>query len=157
MSVQFTSADRVGGIGGYIGGISTLLGLGNGLWNNNNNCNTGRFVTEDEARMLQCISQKDAEIAHLQADQASEVKMTEVYRQAHNEIVALRDKVDRMKDEQYEINKNQAVWNGATTSAMGCMSSQIAQLYSLTQLKIPNASICPGWDDTSTPTPTTTA
>ena len=31
MSVNFTAADRVGGIGGYIGGISTLLGLmGNG-------------------------------------------------------------------------------------------------------------------------------
>lgn len=29
MSLNFTAADRVGGIGGYIGGIATLLGLAN--------------------------------------------------------------------------------------------------------------------------------
>lgn len=30
MALNFMAADRVGGIGGYIGGISTLLGMANG-------------------------------------------------------------------------------------------------------------------------------
>ena len=40
MSLNFTAADRVGGIGGYIGGITALLGLANGgvLNSNNGNC-----------------------------------------------------------------------------------------------------------------------
>lgn len=145
MSVNFTAADRVGGIGGYIGGISTLLGMTGGILGGNNN-----YVTKEEAEMMMTLGQKDSEIALLKADQASEIKMTEVYRQAHDEIVALRDKVEAMKDRQYEINKDQAVWNGVTTGTMTCMGNQIAQLYSLTALKIPNASVCPGWDTANT-------
>jgi hypothetical protein len=39
----------------------------------------------------------------------------------------------------------QAVYNATQTAAMNCMGGQIAQLYALTKLVIPNGSICPGW------------
>ena len=61
MALNFTAADRVGGIGGYIGGITSLLGmLGNGNpLAVNGNCEGDHTVTRDDA-------DKDAKIAELQ-------------------------------------------------------------------------------------------
>ena len=30
-------------------------------------------------------------------------------------------------------------------STIGCIQAQVAQLYGLTKLVVPNASVCPGW------------
>ena len=51
------------------------------------------------------------------------------------------------KDAQNGINLQQAVYNGTNTAALNCLQGQVAQLYSLTALRIPNTSICPGWGD----------
>ena len=40
---------------------------------------------------------------------------------------------------------NQAVWNATQEGALRCQAQQIAQLYSLTQLVVPNAHVAPGW------------
>ena len=51
----------------------------------------------------------------------------------------------------------QAVYNATNTAALTCMQGQIAQLYSLTKLVVPNGSVCPGWGEvTTTITPATT-
>ena len=51
----------------------------------------------------------------------------------------------------------QAVWNATQTANIGCMQNQIAQLFGLTKLVVPNASVCPGWGNvTVTPSTTTT-
>ena len=70
----------------------------------------------------------------------------------------LRDYVDgRLNGIEAEIC-NQRTYNATNTAAMNCMSGQIAQLYSLTKLVVPNGSICPGWGDvTVSVTPATTA
>jgi hypothetical protein len=60
-----------------------------------------------------------------------------------------------MKDEQNAINMQQAVYNGTNTAALNCLQGQVAQLYSLTKLIVPNGSICPGWGNV-TITPATT-
>ena len=62
MSLNFPAADRVGGIGGYIGGITALLGLANGgvLNSNNGNCEGDHAVNRYEAG-------QSAEIAALKA------------------------------------------------------------------------------------------
>ena len=51
----------------------------------------------------------------------------------------------------------QAVWNAPQTANIGCMQNQIAQLFGLTKLVVPNTSVCPGWGNvTVTPSATTT-
>jgi hypothetical protein len=67
----------------------------------------------------------------------------------------LNTKINAMKDEQTVVNTQQAVYNGVNTATLNCMQGQIAQLYSLTKLIVPNGSICPGWGNV-TVTPATT-
>ena len=61
----------------------------------------------------------------------------------------------------YELAQEQKIadlQSQTKPSVIGCMQGQIAQLYSLTKLVVPNASVCPGWGNvTITPatTPTT--
>ena len=51
----------------------------------------------------------------------------------------------------------QAVWNATQTATINCMQGQIAQLFGLTKLVVPNTSVCPGWGNvTITPSTTTT-
>jgi hypothetical protein len=52
------------------------------------------------------------------------------------------------------------VYNATLNSTFSGISGQIAQLYGLTKLVIPNGSVCPGWGDVTvsiTPAPTTGA
>lgn len=139
----FTTADRVGGIGGYIGGISTLLGA---IHPNGMMCGT-QYVTKEEADLQHQLSAKDSEIALLKADQASEIKMTEVYRQAHDEIVALREKVDANQKEQYGINTAQAVINAQVASNIAVDQNNIAAIQKtldgITKTIIPIGNVCP--------------
>ena len=60
------------------------------------------------------------------------------------------------KEEQYGVNLQQAVYNGTNTAAVACIRDQIAQLYGVTRLVVPNSSVCPGWGEV-TITPTTPA
>jgi hypothetical protein len=72
----------------------------------------------------------------------------------------LNTKIQANKEAQDAVNLQQAVYNGTNTAALNCMQGQIAQLYSLTKLIVPNTSICPGWGNvTITPAaaPTTGA
>ena len=39
----------------------------------------------------------------------------------------------------------QAVWNATQEGVLRCQAQQLAQLYSLTQLTIPNGNVSPGW------------
>lgn len=39
----------------------------------------------------------------------------------------------------------QAVWNATQEGVLRCQAQQLAQLYSLTQLTIPNSHVSPGW------------
>ena len=40
---------------------------------------------------------------------------------------------------------NQAVWNATQEGVLRCQAQQLAQLYSMTQLTIPNGNVSPGW------------
>ena len=39
----------------------------------------------------------------------------------------------------------QAVWNATQEGVLRCQAQQLAQLYTLTQLTIPNGNVSPGW------------
>jgi hypothetical protein len=101
-------------------------------------------------------AQQSARIAELE----TEVKLRDANFYTLSEMGKLRDYVDgRINGIEQEICQ-QRVYNATNNAAMNCMQGQIAQLYSLTKLVVPNGSICPGWGDVTvsvTPAPTTGA
>lgn len=59
-----------------------------------------------------------------------------------------------LKANQYSDNRanglqqqlsQQAVWNATQEGVIRCQAQQLAQLYSMTRLTIPNANVSPGW------------
>lgn len=128
---------------GIIGTTLGVLNGGAGLLNGMG----GNYVTKDEADMMHQLSTKDAEIALLKADQASEIKMTEVYRQNHSELKALEAKVDAMREQQYGINAQQGVVNAQVAANIAVAQNNIAdiqgRLGDLTKCVIPITNVCP--------------
>lgn len=182
----------LGAIGTGLSVLSGGLGLmtGNNGWNNGyNNCgwNNGfnaynpwmlnpNYVSKEEMHMMQSLASKDSEIALLKAEQDSEVKMTEVYKQSHAELVHLRDTTNEtIKELQKEIECNrrqqdawnceQSVNNARMSGAIAANRESISDLQrvvgQITQVKVPNYAVCPGWGDITitpaAPTVTTTA
>lgn len=116
MAVTFTTADRVGVVGGYIGGIASLLGmLGAGMYNGGmaqpvmtsgyNGCSV---ITEAELRdrlaQEKEISRLTSERDMLLSDQRNEVKMLEVYKYLDAKDKAQSEALAQFKAEQAVIN-----------------------------------------------------
>lgn len=161
------ASNAKGNLGVTLGAIGTGLGVLNGgvgllgMGGNGIMCqNTSRYVTKDELTMSQEIASKDSRIAFLEAESDSEKKMIEVYRQSHAELVTLRDNVNAdIKELRNEVNTNrreQDAWNASQSVANAQMSAAIAVnansiadlkncCNSITQIKIPNSAVCPGW------------
>ena len=116
------------------------------MLNAGNNCG-GPVVNRYETEL-------QSKIATLEAD----VKLRGVYTYTMQEMGKLRDYMETRIDKVNERLCKQAEWNAAQTGALGCMQSQIQQLFGLTKLVVPNTSVCPGWGDvTITPAAATTA
>ena len=129
-----------------LGIASTALGLANGgmgLLGLGGYGSRTQYVTKDEAELQSQLAGKDSEIALLKSEQNTEIKMTEVYRQAHSEIAALRDKFEAAQKEQYGINTQQAVWNATNMGMVGCLQKQVEQLQGMTKLYIPSENVTP--------------
>lgn len=135
-------------LGGLLGGCNT------GCNRNGCGCNSMDVpITRYEAAMMQELAAKDGKIALLESNIYTDQKLADVYER-------LSAKIDANKAAQDAVNLQQATFNAANTAAISCIQSQIAQLFSLTKLVVPNASVCPGWGNvTITPaaasTPTT--
>lgn len=146
--VNFTAADRVGAIGGYIGGISALLG---GLGGLNVGCQGNDYVSKETFEMQTKLTEAEKNNAILSADLASEKKMVEVYNATTDKINSVREELSgRILDLERQVASNaaaQGVINCGVQSSIAVANSQIAQLMSLTMLKIPNTSVCPGWGE----------
>lgn len=142
-------------------GGAGLFGMGRGA---GYGCPNQNLVTKDEAFMIKEIAYKDSEIALLKAESDSEEKMVEVYKQAHAEVMNLRDRVDdNYKELQKEINDNrrdQDAWNCSQSVANAHMSAAIAAnnnsidclkhiVNGITAIKVPNTAVCPGWGNIS--------
>lgn len=141
----------VAGTGLGLGAAGTALGLLNGGLGNllggwgNNCCSESQPVNRYELDMAQSIANKDMEIAYWRGQDETDRKITDTYANLEGQINALAREVRCNKDEQVAVNMQQAVYNGTNTAAIGCIQSQIAQLFSLTKLVVPNTSVCPGW------------
>ena len=156
----------VAGAGLGLGIAGTSLGLLNGGLGNilgglggNAMCSESTMVNRYELNMTQQMANKDMEIAYWRGQDETNKKISDAFINLTGQINTLAAEVRQNKDEQNGINLQQAVFNGTSTAAMNCMQGQIAQLFSLTKLVVPNTSVCPGWGNvTITPatTPTTT-
>ena len=100
--------------------------------------------------MRQELAAKDGKIALLESNSYTDQKIADGYER-------LNVKIEANKAAQDAVNLQQATFNAANTAAIGCMQGQIAQLYSLTKLVVPNASVCPGWGNVTVAPATTPA
>lgn len=143
-------------------GLNVLSGAGGllNLMSGNNcagNCAGNAMVNRYELGLVQELAAKDAKIGLLEADKYTDEKIVEAYKDLQGQINAVAAEMRANKDEQYQVNMQQAVYNGTNTATLQCMQQQIAQLQSLTKLVVPNGSVCPGWGNvTITPAASTT-
>ena len=91
------------------------------------------------------------------SDLESQVALRDASIYVDGKLNSLRDYVDSKFGAVNDKLSAQAVHNATSDAVLGCMQGQIAQLYSLTKLVVPNTSVCPGWGNvTITPATTTT-
>lgn len=145
----------VAGSGLGLGIAGTALGLLNGgLGNvlNTNNCACNHVCSENmvvnryELSQENRIAQLESQIALRDANIYSDQKLVEVYKDLSARINGLE-----------EVVNAQAVYNATNTATINCIQGQVAQLFGLTKLVVPNTSVCPGWGNvTITPSTTTT-
>lgn len=128
------------------GGLNGILGGGcNNTWNNNC-CSENHMVNRYELAQESRISKLESEIALRDANIYNDQKLLELYKYIDGKLEGVNGAL-----------AGQAVWNATQTANIGCMQNQIAQLFGLTKLVVPNASVCPGWGNvTVTPSTTTT-
>ena len=136
------------------GGLGNLLG---GMGGNTCNCHENTPVNRYELGLTNEIAAKDGKIALLESNIYTDQKIVDTYTTLNGQINALAAEVRANKDAQTAVNMNQAVYNGTNTAAIGCIQNQINQLMSLTALRIPNTSVCPGWGNVTITPATTTA
>ena len=146
---NYNTVGASAGIASFLGLNAGNLfgGLGNG-WRNGMNGPVEVITSEDkpisryEAKMMQDLSTKDAEISLLKADKYTDQKIVETTAYLMNKINEVSAEVRANKDAQCAINMEQAVYNGTNTAAIGCIKQQIAQLQSLSTLVVPSAKVC---------------
>ena len=123
-------------------------------------------MTKDEFVMGQQLAGKDSEIAILKSENNTGKKMVEVYTNLETQINKVKDKIDANRDraddrltvayeklngkidfnKQYQdgINAQQMAYNGTNNATIACMQNQIADLKSITAIRVPNSALCPG-------------
>lgn len=117
-----------GGLGNVLGGWGVNPMTANCICNENMPVN--RYEAEQQARI---------------AELETEVKLRDANTFTMGEMGKLRDYVERKFDHVEHELCEQKAYNAANNATLGCISGQVAQLYGLTKLIIPNTSICPGW------------
>lgn len=138
----------VGNAGLTTGIIGTALGALNGglfgnILNNGGNCcpQTQACGCSENQMINRYEAAQSARIAELE----TEVKLRDANTYTLQQINGLRDYMERRFDHvEHEICEQKA-FNAGTISKVGCIENQLAQLFGLTKLVVPNTSVCPGW------------
>lgn len=112
------------------GGLGNILGGG---WNANQSGDSA-FINRYEA-------QQQARISELE----TEVKLRDSYTYTIGEVGKLRDYMENRFDRVEQEICDQKVFNATQIGTISCIQNQIAQLYGLTKLVVPNSAVCPGW------------
>ncbi len=133
--------------------IGTALGVANGGLPNifGGYAGTGnQYVNKEAFELSMKLSSSESANALLQAELSSEKKMVEVFNASNNHTNQVRDElIARISELEHKVDDGfaaQAVVNCKCSSAVTLLQNQVNQLYTMTKLVIPNASISPGWD-----------
>lgn len=116
-------------------------GCGNG-WNNGGCCSDNTMVNRYELNMTREADSLKSENALLRAQVYTDQKLVDVVNDYTAKINALGAEVRANKDAQTAVNLQQATLNATQTATISCMSQQIAQLQSLSQLVVPSRNVC---------------
>ena len=115
-----------------------------------------QIKVEENLRKEEGLSRYDLGREQKIAELETQVALRDASIYTDGKLNDFRNYVDRRFGEVHAQLNQQAVYNATNTAALTCMQGQIAQLYSLTKLVVPNGSICPGWGEvTTTITPAT--
>jgi hypothetical protein len=132
---EYTSKAQ-GNLNTVLGALGTAALLGNGGCGGGflgnlfgGGCNTNRELAAKDAQ----IARLETEVKLRDANIYTDSKIADVYERLSN----------RMNCMEAQIGE-QRVYNATNNSALACLQGQVAQLFSLTKLGIPNASLCPG-------------
>lgn len=131
------------------GGLGNLLGGSCNTWNNAHNCgcSENNIVNRYELAQENKIANLESQIALRDANIYNDQKILELYKYIDGKLEGVNATL-----------ATQAVFNATQTATINCIQGQVAQLYGLTKLVVPNTSVCPGWGNvTITPSTTTTA
>lgn len=133
------ASKAVGNAGLATGIIGTALGAfgGNGglnLFGARNE--SDEFITRYDANLMRELTDKDRQIALLEADKYTDQKLADFADRVNARFAGVEQQLAA-----------QAVWNATQTGTLACLQNQIAQLQSMTKIVIPNASVMPGWGD----------
>lgn len=153
MDMAEFASKGVAGSGLGLGIAGTALGvlnggLGNILGGLTNNCGCGnnQYINRYEMELENKIINRDSEIALLKSNIYTDQKIADVYERLNAKIGGVEAGLSA-----------QAVYNATNTATINCIQGQVAQLYGLTKMVVPNTSVCPGWGNvTITPSTTTT-
>lgn len=100
-------------------------------------------VSRYEAEMMLAMNAKDSEIAILKADKYTDQKISDATAYLMGKIGEVSAEVRANKDAQCAVNAQQLALNAANNATIACLQGQLAQLYGITKLVVPNTSVCP--------------
>lgn len=135
------------GIAGTALGLLNNGGLGNLFGGGYNcGCSDNMAVNRYELNMQTELAAKDGKIALLESNIYTDQKLNDLRNYIDAKVGAVEGAVNA-----------QAVYNATNTATINCIQGQVAQLFGLTKLVVPNTSVCPGWGNvTITPAAATT-
>lgn len=146
MSVNFTTADRVGVVGGYIGGISSLLnGVHGGTFGT---FGAGQqYVGRETFDLSLQLASSQRDNAILASELNTEKKMVEVFNASVERSNKYRDELlSKISAVEAKVDAgfaSQAVINCQTGSAVALLQNQVGQLFRMTKMVIPSDNVCP--------------
>ena len=128
---------------GTLGALNNGNGILGGLFGGNNcGCSENMAVNRYELNMARENDSLKAENALLRADKYTDQKIVEATTYLQGEIGKVATRLENFKDAQNAVNLQQATYNATATANIGCISQQIAQLQSLSQLVVPQNKVC---------------
>lgn len=132
-----------GALGGNLGGILGGCNRNGWGWNGEGGCcSDNTMVNRYELNMTREADSLKSENALLRSQIYTDQKLVDVVKDYTSQINALAAEVRANKDAQNAINLQQATLNATKTATISCMSQQIAQLQSLSQLVVPSRNVC---------------
>lgn len=135
-----------GVIGTALGALNALAGLGGAaVAGTVVRDSDEHFVNRYEMNLVRDLQNKDAALAISESEKHTDKSLVEVYNALNAQDKAIRADMEARYREFRNFADQQSTYNGVNTATMGCMQNQINQLMSLTAMRIPNTSICPGW------------